>query len=157
MAALATSPFFFDALVGKDCRVRPIDGTDLEYTQCSPLLGLKVGVAKRFANDWELAGAVGVAISLVRADDKVNESELFADVEANKYLGGGTFVGTGLSFWDLTRKDTFTPAVMVHVGVPLAQSARTRLYLLAEGRMFLDHADDVRNNYQAWGGVRLHF
>jgi hypothetical protein len=151
------SPFFIDALVGKERRVRPLEGTALEFAQCSPLLGLKFGVAKRFENDWELAGALGVAISLVSDDDKVKEHALFADIEANKYLSGGTFLGAGLSLWDLTRSDTFAPAWMVHVGVPLAKDARFPVYFLVEGRVFLDQLDDVSNNYQFWGGVRVAF
>jgi hypothetical protein len=154
--------FFADALVGKDRRVRPLDATDagiadLAYAQCSPLVGLKIGIAKRFENDWELAGAVGLAISLVNADHKTNEHELFVDVEANKFLRGGVFVGTGLSLWDLAHSDTFTPAWMVHVGLPLTRNPSIPVHLLVEGRLFFDHADDIRNNYQFWGGVRVHF
>ncbi|MEO8678253.1 MAG: hypothetical protein ABI665_04355 [Vicinamibacterales bacterium] len=151
------TPFFFDALFGKDRRVRAVDGSStLEYAQCSPLLGLKVGVAKRFQNDWELASAVGVALMMV-GDDKVRENEIFVDVEANKYLAGGAFVGTGLSLWDLTHSDTFTPAWMIHAGLPLGHSVRFPTYFLVEGRLFFDHLDDVQNNYQFWGGVRVHF
>ena len=150
-------PLFFDALVGKDRRVRPIEGTDLEFAQCSPLLGLKVGVAKQFENNWELAGALGVAISLVSGDDKVRESALFADIEVNKYLAGGSFVGTGLSLWDLTRSDTFTPAWLLHFGLPLAKDAKYPVFFLGEGRFFFDHFDDLRNNYQFWAGLRIHF
>ena len=152
--------FFFDGLVGKERRVRPIEGatvagTTLEDGQCSPLVGLKFGVAKPFANGWEVAGAVGVAISLVTADDKVNESALFVDAEVNKYLSGGSFIGTGLSFWDLTRSDTFTPAWLLHFGVPVNKGARLPVFIIAESRLFLDHADDLANNYQFWGGVRV--
>ncbi len=125
----------------------------MDFAQCSPLLGLKAGVAKRFENDWELAGAVGVAISLVTDDNKVRENEVFADVELNKYAKNGMFVGTGLSLWDLTHSDTFTPALLLHTGVPLAK----KVYFLVEGRLFFDHLDDVQNNYQFWGGVRVHF
>jgi hypothetical protein len=150
-------PFFIDALVGKDRRVRPIEGTDLEFAQCSPLVGVKFGVAKRYQNDWELAGAVGVAFSLVNDDDKVREHELFVDVEANKYLSNGVFLGTGLSLWDLTRSDTFSPAWMVHAGVPLAKNAKFPVYFLVEGRLFFDALDEIENNYQFWGGVRVHF
>lgn len=160
--------FFVDLLGGKDRRVRPIgdrttlDGSNLavdpgaeaDFTQCSPLVGLKFGVAKRFENNWELAGALGVAFSLVTADDKVREHALFADVEANKYLGGGSFVGTGISLWDLTHTDTLTPAWLLHAGVPLGHS---RVYLVGEGRLFLDHADDVSNNYLLWAGLRARF
>ncbi len=150
-------PLFFDALGGKDRRVRPTEGTDLEAAQCSPLLGLKLGVAKQLQNDWELAAALGVAISLVNDDEKVRESALFIDAEVNKYLAGGSFIGTGLSLWDLTRSDTFTPAWLLHFGLPLAKDAKYPVFFLAEGRLFFDHFDDVRNNYQFWAGVRVHF
>jgi len=119
------------------------------------LFGLKFGAAKRFANDWEVASALGVAFSLV-GSDKVREHALFLDVEANKYASNGVFVGTGLSLWDLTRKDTFTPAWMLHFGVPLGKHA-VQPYFLTEGRLFLDKADDMKNNYQFWAGVRVHF
>jgi hypothetical protein len=165
------SRFFIDALVGKERRVRPVDGVttidgsnalvnsgDADFAQCSPLVGVKLGIARRFDNDWELAGAVGVALSLVNSDDKVRQHELFADVEANKYLGGGgAFLGVGASLWDLTRRDTMTPALLAHVGIPLAKGPAPAVHLLVEGRMFLDHADDIRNNYLVWAGVRVHF
>lgn len=164
------TPFFIDVLAGKDRRVRPVagrnnlDGSRIapnagagDFAQCSPLIGLKFGVAKRFKNDWELAGDLGVALSLVNDDKKVREHELFADIEANRYLSGGSFVGTGISFWDLTRSDTFTPAWMLHFGVPLGTHPKHPLYFLGEGRLFFDHIDDVSNNYQFWAGVRVHF
>ena len=113
-------------------------------------------LAKRFANDWELAGDAGIAFSLVHAKDKVREHEVLVDVEVNKYLSGGAFLGTGLSLWDVTHSDTFTPAWMGHVGIPLGSHPRHPLHFLVEGRVFFDHLDDVRNNYQFWAGVRVH-
>ena len=150
-------PFFFDALVGKDRRVRPIEDTDLEFAQCSPLVGLKFGIAERFRPDWELAGAVGVALSLVTDDEKVKETALFIDAEVNKYLPGGAFIGTGVTLWDLTRSDTFTPGWLVHFGLPLAKNPRFPVFFIGEGRLFFDHIDDVANNYQFWGGLRMQF
>src|SRR4029079_218093 len=121
------------------------------FAQCSPLLGVKFGVAKRWANDWELAGAAGVAFSLVTDDKKVREHEVLVDVEINKYLGKhDILLGTGLSLWDLTHSDTFEPGWMVHVGAPLGTS---RVYLLGEGRLFFRQMDDIENNYQLWAGV----
>ncbi len=155
-AMIASTPFFVDGLFGKERRVRPVDG-DLEAGQCSPLVGVKLGVAKRFANNWELGTAVGVAFSLVDADEKVREHALFIDVEANRYLGNSFFVGFGLSAWDVTRSDTFTPAAMVHLGLPIAPHARVPVFFLVEGRVFLDGADEIDNNYQFWGGLRLRF
>ena len=147
-AAMAvSSPLFFaDGLFGKERRVRPID-SGLEAGQCSPLAGVKLGVAKRFQNDWEIAGAVGVAISLVTADDKTRENALFVDVEANKYVGGNVFLGVGLSLWDVTHSDTMTPAALVHMGLPLAPHAKWPVYFLVEGRAFFDGVDDLANNY----------
>ena len=166
-ATVKGSPFFVDFIGGKERRVRPVSGLETiggsavranagagEYAQCSPLFGVKFGAAKRFANDVELAGAVGVALSLVSDDDKVREHQLFADVELNKYLGRG-FIGTGISAWDITHSDTITPAVLLQFGVPLTTS--NRVYFIGQGRMFLDNADDVQNNYLLWGGVRVHF
>jgi len=161
---------FIDALAGKERRVRPVDDRttvgggpviansgSTDFAQCSPLVGVKVGVAKRFSNDWEIAGAAGIAFSLVNDDNKVREHEVMADIEANKYLNSGVFVGTGLSLWDLTHSDTFTPAWMLHLGVPLNKNSNHPAFFLVEGRLFFDNIDDVRNNYQFWGGVRIHF
>jgi hypothetical protein len=158
--AAKTMPFFLDALFGKDRRVRPADieaGRLTDWAQCSPLFGLKFGVAKVFDSKWEVAGAAGVAISLVHDKDKVNKSEVFVDAELNKYLSGGSFLGTGLSLWDITRSDTFTPAWMLHFGIPLGNHPAHPVYFLGEGRLFFDHIDDASNNYQFWGGVRVHF
>ena len=167
VASVKASPFFVDFLGGKERRVRPVSGLETvdgsavsanagagDFAQCSPLFGVKFGVAKRFANDVELAGAVGVALSLVNDDNKVRQHQLFADVELNKYLGR-SFIGTGLSAWDLTHSDTITPAVLLQFGVPL--TASNRVYFIGQGRMFLDNTDDVQNNYLVWGGVRMRF
>lgn len=168
IASVKASPFFFDVLAGKDRRVRPTDGRETvdgfapfanagpgEYAQCSPLLGFKLGMAKRFDNDVELAGAVGIALSLIQEGTYVREHQVFADVELNKYVGGGAFIGTGLSLWDVTHSDTITPAWMLHFGIPLTQAQK--VYFVGQARMYLDNADDVKNNYLLWGGVRVRF
>lgn len=155
-APARVSPFFIDGLIGKERRVRPVEGA-IEAGQCSPMAGVKLGVSKRFQNNWELGAAAGVAISLVTADDKVRENALFLEVEANRYIGGNVFLGVGLSAWDLTHSDTFAPAAMVHMGLPLAPHARFPVYFLVEGRLFLDALDEVDNNYQFWGGLRIRF
>ena len=89
-----------------------------------------------------------------RATVQLGEHQLFADVELNKYVGRG-FIGTGISAWDITHSDTVTPAVLLQFGVPL--SASDRVHFIGQGRMFLDNADDVENNYLVWGGVRMRF
>jgi hypothetical protein len=87
----------------------------------------------------------------------VREHEVLVDVEANKYLSGGSFLGTGISFWDITHSDTFTPAWMLHFGVPLGAHPKHPVYFMGEGRLFLKEIDDVQSNYQFWAGVRMHF
>jgi hypothetical protein len=167
----STVSFFFDGLFGKERRQRPASeysnipagvSADTLFGQCSPLLGVKGGVAKRFSNDWEVAGDVGVAINLASGQlgngvDKINPHALFVDVEANKYFSNDVFLGTGISFWDLTRSETFTPAWLVHFGVPLAKNAKYPVYFIGEGRLFFDNIDSVDNNYSVWGGIRVHF
>ena len=168
-AVEARVPYFFaDAAYGKERRERPYSekfdnpealglSPSAMFGQCTPLLGVKVGYAKPFQNNWELAGSVGAAFPLTTKDDKVKKTQMLIDVEANKYLASGMFVGTGLSLWDITRSETFTPGWLVHFGVPLNRGARVPVYFLAEGRLFFDNIDNADNNYQFWGGIRIHF
>jgi hypothetical protein len=176
----STASIFVDGLFGKERRQRPASEYDLSaeqlaalgltsataadtlFGQCSPLLGFKVGYAKRFKNDWELAGDGGVAFNLSSGQlgndvDKINPVTVLAEVEGNKYLKNDAFVGTGLSFWDLTRSETFTPAWLVHFGIPIGHNPRRPVYFIAEGRLFFDNIDSVDNNYNFWGGIRIHF
>jgi hypothetical protein len=162
-------PYFFaDAAFGKERRERPYSekyddpaalGLDPNamFGQCTPLLGLKVGYAKPLANNWEVAGTVGVAIPTTTQDDKVKKTQMLAEVEANKYMENGFMLGTGLSLWDITRGETFTPGWLVHFGIPLNKGARTPVYFLGEGRLFFDNIDNADNNYQFWAGIRIHF
>jgi len=162
VATPKSSPFFLDILAGKERRVRDLPLTTVgggqafanagpgEYAQCSPLLGLKLGVAKRFSNDAEVAGAVGVALSLVNDDNKVREHAVFADLELNKYIGRG-FIGTGLTVWDFANETV--PGLLLHFGVPISSS--DRVYFIGQSRLFF--ADGLKDNYLLWGGVRVHF
>lgn len=167
--------FFADGFFGKDRRVRPIDGREtlagdpvasnvgplggVDFAQCSPMFGFNVGVARELRNNWEVAGTAGLALSVVQADDKVREHQVTLDVEANKYLTrrGGAFVGTGLSMWDLFHSDTVTPSWLVHFGLPIGNSPVHQMHFVGEGRLFMRQFDDVANNYQFWGGLRMKF
>jgi hypothetical protein len=162
VAPVSTSAFFFDGTFGKDRRVRETEGSGpnvlpAQFGQCSPLAGIKFGYAHRLENNWEIAPAIGVAFSLV-GDDKVREHALFIDVAANRYFENNAYIGTGISFWDLTRSDTFTPAWLVGFGVPLNRDARYPLFFIGEGRLFFRNVDGgPADNYQFWGGIRVHF
>ena len=148
---------FFDLRGGQDRRASRIEQTDRAFAQCSPLIGLKVGVARRFENDWEVAGAVGVQTSLVTDGRTVTESAYFADAEVNRYVAGGFYVGTGLSLWDRPRGQAWTPAWLLHFGVPVSRSEEFLVFVVGEGRLFLDRIGDVTDDYQVWAGVRIRF
>ena len=164
------SPFFVDVLAGKDRRTRHADtlrttdghfvrpnGDADDYTQCSPLVGIKFGVAKKFDNLWEVAGTAGVALSVVKDAAKVRQNEYFTDFEVNKYTSkDGGFIGTGVTFWDVTHKDTWAPGVVAHFGIPVGDHPRHPVYVVGEGRVFFDKLGNISNNYQVWGGVRIH-
>lgn len=162
LATVKAKPFFFDILAGKERRVRDLPLETIgggqafanagagEYAQCSPLLGLKFGAGKRFSNDVELNGAVGLGLSLVSDDDKVREHAVFADLELNKYIGRG-FIGTGLTVWDFANETV--PGLLLHFGVPLGSSDRA--HFVGQSRLFF--ADGLQDNYLLWGGVRIHF
>lgn len=164
VATVKASPFFFDVLAGKERRVRDLPLETIggrqafanagpgEYAQCSPLLGLKFGVGKKFSNDVEVNGAVGLALSLVSDDDKVREHAVFADLELNKYLGRG-FIGTGLTVWDFANETV--PGLLLHFGVPLNNSERHPVHFFGQSRLFF--ADGLEDNYLLWGGIRVHF
>jgi hypothetical protein len=89
--------------------------------------------------------------------DKINPATLLADVEANKYLANDAFIGTGLTFWDLTRSATFTPAWLLHFGIPLNHNSDRPVFFIGEGRLFFDNISSVDNNYNFWGGIRVKF
>jgi hypothetical protein len=148
---------FFDVLGGTQRRVRPFEDTNRAFAMSSPLVALKFGVARRLRNDWEVAGSLGAAINLVTDEQVVNRPSFFAEAEVNKYMAGGSFVGTGLSLWDLTRSHLWTPAWLLHVGLPLARRERYAVFIVGEGRLFFRHLDDVGNNYEIWGGVQVRF
>lgn len=146
---------FFDVLGGTERRVRPVEDTDRAFAVGSPLVALKFGVARRFRTNWEAAGSLGAAIGLFAGEQNVNASSVFAEVEVNRYLARSSFIGTGLSLWDLTRSTMWTPAWLLHLGVPLSRSARYAVFLIGEGRLFLTHVGDATGHYEIWGGVQV--
>ncbi len=146
---------FFDVLGGTERRVRPIDDTDRAFAVGSPLVALKFGVARRFRNRWEVAGSLGAAIGLFPGEQHANGSSVFVEAEANRYLARGSFIGTGLSLWDLTRSNLWTPAWLLHFGIPLLRSTRYAAFVIGEGRLFFARLGDVTGNYELWGGVQV--
>jgi len=58
----------------------------------------------------------------------------------------------------LQHSDTVAGTWTVQGGRELGRTLNdVRFLFVAEGRLFFDEVDDVRNNYQAWGGLRVVF
>ena len=142
--------WFIASFVGKERRTR-LD--EFAGGRCAPEVGIKVGPDIRLAPTVRFAPAIGAAINVRDTDN----SSLFADAEIRKELAKG-FVGAGLGVWDFNHSDLVSPNLLVDFGVLLKEYANTnKLYFTGEGRLFLDQADDIPNNYQFWGGVRYIF
>ena len=154
-----STPFFADVLVGGERRNRPADlveGKRTDFTQGSGFIGLKFGVAKKFDSDWEVAGAFGIGGMFLFKHDTINEWPWFGEVEVNKYFGRW-FVGTGMSIWDFSRSDLWTPSGDLRFGIPLGHHPSHPIYFIGEGRWYLDHRTHLETHRQMWGGLRIHF
>jgi hypothetical protein len=147
-----------EADFGKDRRTRNREDGKGIFSQCTPLLGAKVGALYTFENKWEFGGAVGSTFPLVNKNKKAKQNEAFADVEVNRYLGDkGAYVGGGLSFWDVTRtsglRNSYTPAILMHFGIPVGFG--DKVHIVGEDRIFTKQLDNISNNYQFWVGMRV--
>ncbi len=141
--------WFVAPFVGKERRTRE----EFAGGRCAPEIGIKVGPDFRLAPTVRFAPAIGAAINVRDTDN----SSLFADAEIRKELAKG-FVGAGVGVWDFNHSDLVAPNLLVDFGVLLKEySNANKLYFTGEGRLFLDQADDIPNNYQFWGGVRYIF
>jgi hypothetical protein len=120
-----------------------------------PLLGFKGGVALRMTPRWTFSPALGVAGNL----DEGSRTSLFGDAELNYMFQRGASLGAGLTFWDITRSEIFTPGLLLSAGVPVWRndvSYRQMLFSL-EWRQMFDRGSDPDVNYQFWGGLKFLF
>ena len=119
------------------------------------LVGVKGGVALKMAEHVSFSPAIGVAANV----DKADRSSLFADAEIDFLFGPGAYVGTGITFWDLTHTDSVTPGWLGTFGVPLWTSDErlNQALLSVEYRQMFDRMSDPDVNYQFWGGLKYLF
>ena len=119
------------------------------------LVGVKGGVALRLAEHFTFAPAVGVAANVDRGD----RTSLFVDAEIDFVFGPGAYIGTGLTFWDLTHSDSITPGWLGTLGVPLwtSNERMNQALLSVEYRQLFDRLSDPDVNYQFWGGLKYLF
>ena len=116
------------------------------------LLGFKGGVALQMSDRLTFAPAIGVAADV----DETDRTTLFVDAEIDLMFGSGAYVGTGLTFWDFTHSEIFTPGWLGTMGVPLWRSDErmNQLLLGVEYRQLFDRLSDPDVNYQFWGGLK---
>jgi len=139
--------WFFDIYGGKERMIRD----DFPDGRCAGLFGAKVGVTPHLGEHAEFEAAFGGKINVRDSE----HSSVFGDLAINALFGNYSYVGAGVSFWDLTEDDTRTAALLVHFGISLTQSGKVAL--AAEGRIPFDQFDDADNNYMFWGGLRFRF
>jgi len=132
---------------------------------CDPMLGVKFGPMFWF-NDGKasFAPAAGVAFMFGDlgdydyGDNKYNNTSFLVEGVVNYHFQNMSYVGTGIGLWDLFDGDHFTPTWIVNVGIPMATDSRgNKVFVIAEGRLFLDAPNGIDNNYQMWGGLRYTF
>jgi outer membrane protein OmpA-like peptidoglycan-associated protein len=139
--------WFIDVYGGKERMVRD----DFPDGHCAGLFGAKVGITPRLGESAEFEAAFGGKIDV----EDTEFSSVFGDLAINGLFGNYSYVGGGVSFWDLTEDDTRTVALLVHFGISLTESGRVAI--AAEGRIPFDQFDDVENNYMFWAGLRIRF
>jgi hypothetical protein len=120
-----------------------------------PLVGFKVGVARKMTQHWTFSPAIGVAANL----DEGSRTSLFGDAEINYMFQRGAYLGTGITLWDFTHGENFTPGWLGTAGVPVWRNdaAYRQLLLSAEWRQMFDRMSDPDVNYQFWGGLKFLF
>ena len=115
-------------------------------------LGVKGGVARKMSDRWTFAPAIGLAPNL----DATDRTLLFGDAEIDFLFTSGAYLGTGVTFWDVTRSESITAGWLGTFGVPVWHSdERMNQALIAvEYRQLFDRLSDHDVNYQFWGGLK---
>ncbi|MDA1185961.1 MAG: hypothetical protein O2930_15130 [Acidobacteria bacterium] len=119
------------------------------------LVGLKGGVALKMAEHVSFSPAIGVAVNV----DQSERTSLFGDAEIDFLFGSGAYVGTGITFWDITHTDSVTAGWLGTFGVPLWTSTErlNQALFSVEYRQMFDRMSDPDVNYQVWGGLKYLF
>ena len=119
-----------------------------EFSRCSPLGGLAIGIQPMIGDKTQFEAALGVKFAF---DDDAHTA-MFGDAAVNRVLGGG-FFGGGISFWDI-GKDTSSVGLLLQGGFDLDKDGKWQL--VGQTRVpFFNQFDNIENNYQLWGGIRF--
>jgi hypothetical protein len=122
--------------------------TATEFSRCSPLAGLAVGIQPMISDKAQFEGALGVKFAF---DDQAHTA-MFANAAINRVLNKG-FFGGGVSWWDI-GKDTSSVGLLLQGGVDLDKDGKWQL--VGQTRVpFFNQFDNIDNNYELWGGIRF--
>ena len=112
----------------------------------------RVGVALKMSDHWTFASAIGVAVNV----DELDRTTLFGDIEFDFMFARGAYLGTGLTFWDVTHSEAVTPGWLGTIGVPVWTSDEqlNQVLIAIEYRQLFDRGRDPDVNYQFWGGLK---
>ena len=112
----------------------------------------RVGVALKMSDHWTFASAIGVAVNV----DELDRTTLFGDIEFDFMFARGAYLGTGLTFWDVTHSEAVTPGWLGTMGVPVWTSDERldQVLIVIEYRQLFDRGSDPDVNYQFWGGLK---
>ena len=123
-------------------------GAAVDFSRCSPLGGLAIGIQPMIGDKTQFEAALGVKFAF---DDDAHTA-MFGDAAVNRVLDGG-FFGGGVSFWDI-GKDTSSVGLLLQGGFDLDKDGKWQL--VGQTRVpFFNQFDNIENNYQLWGGIRF--
>lgn len=144
---------FGAAFVGKERLEQEYEdaGRLLATGVCSAIFGAKGGALFALGETGDFELAAGVKVNLEEGD-RGEATSIFVDAAAQRLLGRG-FIGGGLSAWDLTESDTRSIGALIQGGIDL--DSKGKFQFTVEGRLPFNKLDDVDNNYQFWGGIRI--
>lgn len=119
------------------------------------LVGIKGGVEFTLTDRWTFAPGIGVATNVETSDRTL----LFSDAEFDFMFRNRAYVGSGLTFWNMTRREIFTLGWLGTAGVPVWRSDATKheLVFSVAWRQLFDRGSDPDVNYQFWGGIKYLF
>jgi hypothetical protein len=120
------------------------------------LAGMTAGTALKLNDRWTFAPALGV-FSKVEGGRRAS---LLADASFNYMLTGGGYVGTGLTFWDITHGDNRTIGWLAGAGVPVWKNdvRKHQLQTVIEWRQMFNEAQERSDaRRMVWVGLRYLF
>jgi hypothetical protein len=119
-----------------------------EFSRCSPLAGVAIGIQPMISDKAQFEAAIGVKFAF----DSDAHTAVFGDAAVNRVLDRG-FFGGGVSWWDI-GKDSTGVGLLLQGGFDLDKDGKWQF--VGQTRVpFFNQFDNIDNNYQLWAGFRF--